>query len=217
MNHLGGEPSSLSEQKRSTKARAYRMKKRAEDVDATRRRIVAAAVELHTTVGPANTSISALAEKAGVTRLTVYRHFPDEERLFAECRQHWIDEHPPPDPSGWRLIEGLADRACAALSDLYGWYEANQADLYPIERDAHSMPPSAQETERLANAELAAALIAGAGLRGKHKATALAVAGHVASFSTWRSLVIELGLDTSGAVGVAVSFLMGAIEGQTYC
>jgi AcrR family transcriptional regulator len=80
---------------------------RAELVEQTRQRITDAAVRLHTTVGPANTSISTVAAEAGVTRLTVYRHFSDLEALFAACRAHWFGQHRPPDISAWRAIPDL--------------------------------------------------------------------------------------------------------------
>src|SRR5665811_1687119 len=86
-----------SEQMRSIKSRPYRMKRRAEQVDETRQRITEAAVRLHTTVGPAHSSIAAVAEEAGVTRLTVYRHFADLDALFAACRAHWSAQNPRPD------------------------------------------------------------------------------------------------------------------------
>ena len=86
-----------SEQMRSTKTRPYQMNRRAEQVDQTRERITAAAVRLHTTVGPSNTSIAAVAEEAGVTRLTVYRHFADLDALFDACRGHWRAANPAPD------------------------------------------------------------------------------------------------------------------------
>ena len=62
--------------------RKYEKKRRAELEADTRRRITETAVELHGTVGPARTSISAVAERAGVRRSTLYRHFPDEAALF---------------------------------------------------------------------------------------------------------------------------------------
>ncbi|HEX7472558.1 MAG TPA: helix-turn-helix domain-containing protein, partial [Candidatus Limnocylindrales bacterium] len=105
------------------------MRRRAELVDETRLRITEAAVRLHTTVGPANTSITGIAEEAGVTRLTVYRHFPDLEELFDACRGHWMSEHQPPDLAAWRAIPGLEDRARQAFADLYGWYGQNADDL----------------------------------------------------------------------------------------
>src|SRR5215471_19726118 len=80
----------LSEQDRSPNPRPYRMRRRAEQVDQTRQRIVAATVQLHGTLGPAATTIAAIAEAAGVTRLTVYRHFPDDAALFGACSAHWI-------------------------------------------------------------------------------------------------------------------------------
>ena len=69
--------------------RRYELKERARRQAETRQRIVDAAVELHTSVGPARTTISAIAERAGVERHTVYAHFPDEPTLFRACSTHW--------------------------------------------------------------------------------------------------------------------------------
>src|SRR5829696_1235957 len=97
----------MSGHMRTANPRTYRMTKRAEQVDLTRQQIAAAAARLHTTIGPANTSIAGIAEEAGVTRLTVYRHFPDFDGLFAACRAHWRAENPPPDARAWATISPL--------------------------------------------------------------------------------------------------------------
>src|SRR5512134_1449821 len=81
--------------------RRYRKRRRAALEEETRRRITEAAVELHGTIGPARTTVSAVADRAGVQRATVYRHFPDEESLFAACSAHWAMLNPPPDPGSW--------------------------------------------------------------------------------------------------------------------
>ncbi len=199
--------SRLSEQVRSTKSRPYRMRRRAELVDGTRRRIVEAAIHLHTTVGPANTSISTVADEAGVTRLTVYRHFPDIEELFAACRGHWFDLHRPPDVAAWRAIPDLEVRARRAFGELYGWYRENADDLYPINRDAMTMPAGAQEARRAESAALADALVGGHAGGGRDGRALRAVAGHLVSYWTWRSLVVEQGLTNEAAVDLAVRIL----------
>src|SRR3954471_9720285 len=99
--------------------RKYELKQRADEMAATRLRITEAAVELHGTVGPARTTVSAVAERAGVQRHTVYRHFPTDRDLFAACSAHLGETHPWPDPSGW---SGLAD----GLDQLYRWYEQTE-------------------------------------------------------------------------------------------
>ena len=95
------------------------MRRRAEQVDQTRQRIVEATVELHGSVGPALTTIAAVAEAAGVTRLTVYRHFPDDAALFAACSAHWISRQQLPDPGAWSQIGDPAARLRAGLADLH--------------------------------------------------------------------------------------------------
>src|SRR6187399_2378359 len=95
----------LTEHKRSTNARGYRKVKRADDEQRTRQRIVDAAEELHGTVGPARASVSAIADAAGVTRATVYRHFPDDESLFLACSGQWLARQRLPDPDAWALVD----------------------------------------------------------------------------------------------------------------
>jgi len=107
----------MSEQKRKYEKRA-----RAEAEAQTRRRITESAVELHGTLGPARTTMSAVAERAGVRRSTLYRHFPDERALFGACSAHWAGENPPPDIGRWGAIEDPAARLDTALSELYAYY-----------------------------------------------------------------------------------------------
>jgi AcrR family transcriptional regulator len=199
--------STLSEQVRSTKSRPYRMSRRAELVDETRQRITEAAVRLHTTVGPANTSISTVAEAAGVTRLTVYRHFPDLDHLFFACTAHWFALHPPPDPEAWRAVPELAARARRAFAELYGWYGQNADDLFPINRDEAAIPREAAERRRATSAAYVAALVDGHAPAGVGGHGLRAIAGHLTSFWTWRSLVVEQGLTTDEAVDLAVLML----------
>src|SRR5947199_8570621 len=101
--------------------RPYRKKRRAEHEEQTRLRITEAAEDLHGTVGPARTSISAVAARAGVRRSTVYRHFPDEAALFAACSGHWMATHPPPDIAVWASIEDPERRLLHALGEMYAY------------------------------------------------------------------------------------------------
>src|SRR3954463_2640832 len=106
----------------SDQKRPYRKTRRAELEEQTRTRITESAVALHQELGPARTSISAVAERAGVRRSTVYRHFPDDEALFAACSSHWRAANPPPDPSAWVHIDDPANRTVTALRELYAFY-----------------------------------------------------------------------------------------------
>jgi AcrR family transcriptional regulator len=202
--------STLSEQLRSTKSRPYRMSRRAELVDQTRLRITEAAMRLHTTVGPSKTTISTVAEEAGVTRLTVYRHFQDQDELFDACRRHWYTVNPPPDAAAWRSIPGLEVRARRAFSELYAWYGEHGAELYPIYRDMASMPRSAQQDVRAQWAAVADALVDGLAESTAARRPLRAVAGHLIGLWTWRSLVVDQGLGEDEAVEIAVRLLGAA-------
>ena len=124
----------------SDQKRPYRMKRRAELEEQTRRRITESAVALHEELGPAQTSISAIAERAGVRRSTVYRHFPDEEALFAACSSHWRAANPPPDPRSWSSIEDPAERTRTALRELYAFYGSTEAMYVSLLRDEPLVP-----------------------------------------------------------------------------
>src|SRR3954465_14420357 len=115
--------------------RTYRMKARAEAQEATRRRITESAVELHGTLGPARTSMSAVAERAGVRRSTLYRHFPDEEALFDACSSHWAANNPPPAPEAWAAIADPAERTETALGELYAFYARTEGMYASLLRD----------------------------------------------------------------------------------
>src|SRR5690349_14899107 len=106
--------------------RPYEKKLRAELEAQTRRRITESTIELHGTLGPAHTSISAVAARAGVRRSTVYRHFPDEVALFAACSSHWNAQNPPPDLAGWGAIKDTDQRLQIALGQLYAYYRATE-------------------------------------------------------------------------------------------
>lgn len=184
------------------------MQRRAEQVDETRQRITEAAVRLHTSVGPSNTTISGVADEAGVTRLTVYRHFQDLDALFLACMGHWSAHNPLPDLAAWSAIEPLHDRARRAFAELYQWYAARDAELYPIYRDRSVMPESAQAAMAAQTDAIAAAIVSAADEVGTVRR---AVARHLVDFWTWRSLVVERGLPVRSAAEAAVAMLL-AVE-----
>ena len=120
--------------------RKYVLKQRAEKRDETRRRILEATIELHRTLGPAATQIAEIARRAGVQRVTVYDHFPDERALLGACSAHWRALHPAPDPATWRAIESPAARLRLALRDLYAWYRETESMTGNVLRDAETVP-----------------------------------------------------------------------------
>src|SRR3954464_2297245 len=120
--------------------RRYEKKARAAQEAAPRLRVIDATLALHGTVGPARTTISAIAERAGVRRATVYRHFPDERALFLGCSGAWQERHPVPDPALWATIADPAERVEAALGALYEWYEEAAPMLSAVSRDADAVP-----------------------------------------------------------------------------
>lgn len=187
------------------------MQRRAEQVDETRLRITEAAVRLHTTVGPSQTSIAAVADAAGVTRLTVYRHFADLDALFVACRAHWLAQDPPPDPSAWPAIADLDERVRRALTDLYGWYRARGEELFPIYRDGSILPLSTQLARREENQQSGDALVAGFAGPDEQGRTLRAVARHLCDFGTWRSLAVQQGLDDAAVVDIGARLIRSMV------
>ena len=121
------------------KTRKYIKTLRAEQQDETRERIVEAAVKLHEVLGPAKTSIKAIAEEAGVQRLTVYRHFPDDATLFDACTSHYFGLHPPPNMADWTEIEAASERSHAALAAFYTYYRQVEKMLSVAYRDLEEL------------------------------------------------------------------------------
>jgi AcrR family transcriptional regulator len=118
------------------KRRAYQLRRRAESQAQTRLKIVEATVHLHEVLGPKATTVRAIAERAGVQRLTVYRHFPDDVALLHACSSHWLARHPLPDPTIWCTQESWRARCRAAFAALYTYYRMNSGMLASVYRDA---------------------------------------------------------------------------------
>lgn len=175
------------------------MIKRAEQVDETRQRIVAATVGLHGTVGPANTTVSAIAEEAGVSRVTVYRHFPDEDALFAACTSHWAAQQHMPDLTRWRGIPGPEDCAKAALTDLYRFFREAEPMLTLITRDREVIPKFVRKRNQQTTESQIDALLQAWPPRQRTKRRR-AMVGHSMSFTTWRSLCVDHALPQRDAV-----------------
>ncbi len=184
-----------------TTPRPYTKTRRAELEQQTRERITEAAVELHGSLGPARTTISAIAQRADVQRATVYRHFPDEDSLFAACSAHWRAQNEPPDLAAWAAIRDPAARLAVGLSELYAWYGCTERMLELLIRDL-PVVPAVQSQFRLPGYLDAAAdvLLAGRPERGAARRRARAALGHAVAFETWLSLVCQQGLTSAEAL-----------------
>lgn len=188
------------------------MKRRAEQEAETRLRITESAVALHGTLGPAQTTVSAIAEHAGVRRSTVYRHFPDERALFGACSAHWATSNPPPDLGGWQSIAEPDARLDAALAELYAYYRRTGGMLESLLRDAPEVPvvDELMGAFRAMLSEATDVLMRGRGLRGASRDRTRAAVGHALAFSTWRDLTGTQGLDDTQAAELASRLVAAA-------
>ena len=195
----------------------YNLKARAERYQKTRQRIVEAAVELHRTAGPARTTVTEIANKAGVERQTVYNHFPDELSLFKACSAHNRALNPPPDPEPWKLILDPEERLRRALADLYGYYRRNEQMLANVTADAQVNPntrkvlePRAKHQERMRDA-----LAAGweQGVEQRRKRLLCGGLWVALEFQTWHTLARQQGFDDEESIELMVSMARCLMEG----
>jgi AcrR family transcriptional regulator len=194
-------------------SRTYELKQRAERQEETRQRIVAAAVDLHTTLGPSRTTVKEIAERAGVTRPTVYAHFPDARSLLEACSGHVRATVPPPEAAAWRTISDPAPRLEIALRDLYGYYERLEPLLDNVHRDAAVMPLVAEMTAyRLRYLEeVRDLLVEGWPARGRARARLRRAIGHALEFPTWQSLVRRQGCTADEAVQLMAGLVRASL------
>ena len=182
------------------------MSKRTEQISGTRQRIVDAAVALHGSVGPARTTIAGIAEKAGVTRLTVYRHFADDEALFSACSAHWLSQQQRPDPTEWSRENDPGERIRVGLTDLYRFYRDGEAMLTHIYADLEELPETHRKVLASRNDHFRDVLLEPfpeAVICERLRATV----SHAVSFWTWRSLCHDNGLSNEDAVEIVSTMI----------
>lgn len=191
----------------------YNLKKRAERQEETRLRITRATVELHETLGPSKTTISAIAERAGVGRPTVYSHFPDELSLGKACSSLDLAENPPPDPGPWEEISGPEQRLRVALAELYAYFHRRERLLANVLRDAERewevnanvreiMKPMVEHWERMQET-----LAAGWEVSSGHPQPLLGAIGVTLDFETWHTMVRKQGLTDEQALDLMVGMV----------
>jgi AcrR family transcriptional regulator len=196
--------------------RTYRQKARAESKAGTRQRIIESAVALHLERGPAQTSINAIAEHAGVNRVTVYRHFPDTRTLLEACSAHARRLNPPPDLEPWQRIEDARERIELALPQLYDYFRRTEAGWANLLRDAELSPLVKEMVEQRRVTYLREArdvLLAGWPAPRTRRPLLRAVLGLAVDFRTWQTLVRREELDERAAVALMVR-LASAIGGR---
>lgn len=197
--------------------RKYEQRRRAEQQAETRQRIVEAIVALHREVGPARTTISAIAERAGVERLTVYRHFADEAAMFQACSAHFAAEVAPPDPAGWAGVAEPAERFRAALLAFYGYYRRGEDMHAQVFRDAPQLPALAAVLapwESFVDATRDGLLEAWAAPASARARLSAAIA-HALRFDTWRSLARAEGLDEAEVADLMVTLARATAAAAT--
>ena len=192
--------------------RPYRLKQRAVEMEETRRRITEAAVRLHGTVGPARTTVSAIAELAGVQRHTVYRHFPTDDALFGACSAHYTEANPWPDVEAWHAIGDPRSRLVHGLDELYGYYERTAPMYSNVLRDldlVDALRPTLAPFSGFLD-DATEALAVGWGVRGRRRGVLLAALRHALDFRMWRSLTASDEIGRAEAVELVTALVQAA-------
>lgn len=195
---------------KKAKKRPYVLRLRGERQAETRTRIVDALMHLHEEVGPRHTTVSAIAERAGVERLTVYRHFRDEAEMFTACSQHHLGLHPPPQSAAWAAGTDPLSRVRRGLEDIYAYFGRTGAMFDKIYRDAGEYK-SLQEILGRFDAHLRSLAddLAQAWPEGRERARRLPTLRHVVKFSTWRAFEDD-GIEDGQKIGVMLDWLRGS-------
>ena len=201
----------VKQQRTAKTKRPYHLRERAVAMDRTRQRITRAAVELHGTIGPAATTMSGVAERAGVTRATLYRHFANEDALFTACSADWLAANPRPDLARWAAIEDPTQRLRSALEELFAWYRSTEAMRANLLRDIDSMPLRIATAIKAFPPAMRAVLEVGWPEAGNPLRRA--ALGHAVAFETWRSLTRE-GLDDDQAASLMVTLVTNATSSR---
>jgi AcrR family transcriptional regulator len=198
----------------SEEKRPYRLNARAKAQNETRRRIVEATMQLHEEIGPRATTISAIADRAGVQRLTVYRHFPDETAVFQACTAHWLTLNPPPDPSAWSGITDPQERLRTALSAFYAYYSATHRMWRVSFRDVEHVPALQGPMSEVAAfmGSVAEGLLDVFGDIGVERSV-YATVQHALHFPTWSDLE-ERGLPDREKTDLVMAWLDGVVTGS---
>ena len=200
----------MSELERSPSGRKLNLRARALRQSQTRQRITQAALELHQQRGPLHTTITEIAQRAGVERLTVYRHFPDETSLHQACQQHFFASHPLPNLALWREVPTFSNRIQLGLSELYEYWDQTHQMFSSVLRD-HAVDPERSGAGVVKFMSLACeALLDGEDVSGHPRQLQRALVGHAVHFYTWRSLVQEEGLSKKDAVKVMCQMILSA-------
>lgn len=194
------------------KSRPYRKRVRAKQEDETRRRITEAIVELHRTVGPARTTVSEVAELAGVGRMTVYKHFPTELSLFAACSAHWQNQNPIPEFEDCLAKPSINERVEAVLMRLYGYFNANRDMLGNIMSDAPSMPALQEVLDQGWHPmmQTLAAELLPSGVKAAKRKRLLAALSLVLEYRSWESFS-ESGLSVKEAAQLAAEIIVAVM------
>lgn len=197
------------------KKRPYRMSERAKSQEETRLRIVEATMKLHEEIGPRATTISAIAEEAGVRRLTVYRHFPDETAVFQACTSHWLSLNPPPNPETWMGHDDPWKRLRVAVGEFYAYYSRTRRMWTVSFRDVRLVPALQEPMGEFEHfvASIAAGLAEPFGARGARQQRLETTLAHILAFPTWADLH-ERGLEAAAMLATVEHWVHGVVDGK---
>jgi AcrR family transcriptional regulator len=165
-----------------------------------RQRLVLAAVDLFTEQGYDATTVAQIAERAGVTKSTFFRHFPDKRELLVagqEALSQLLTEGIAEAPQTASPLEAVAaglERASSAMGPL-------NRELGPRLKAAIAASAELQERDALKSVGLAATMTSALVARGvpdpvAHLAGEMGVLAFKRGYAAW----VEADRDTAGGL-----------------
>jgi AcrR family transcriptional regulator len=129
------------------------MTKRAASVEETRRRIVDATLDLHTSQGILATSWEDIARRADVAPATVYRHFPTLDELLPACGEQSMQQLALPSDEQiaerFRGTRSRRERLRRLIEELFGLYERGGHVLHAVRRERALLAPLQRDHEEI--------------------------------------------------------------------
>jgi AcrR family transcriptional regulator len=190
--------------------RAYNNESRQRQQAQLKARIASAAAELHAQQGALATSYAEVAERAGVSVPTVYKHYPDLDQLVRGCTAHVASVAPaiPVEailgaPTLQAAIEGLVDATMGVHAHFEPWV---------VWREHGRIPALAQlyAANRQRAIQLCAAVLDRHGVDGDRRELA-AVMESLLHFELWHRLTRVHKLSRAAVRRRLVQLLMAAL------
>lgn len=193
--------------------RKYELKRRAESVEETRRRIIDATFDLHSEKGVLATSMQDVAERADVALRTVYNHYPTVDDLVAGCAKKVIALLARPTPAIFSGLETYEERVRRLVHELFAMYERGAVMISVARCEQDEVPGLA---EYVANEEALRKELVREALRPfRPRSRTVREIVALTDFYTWKAFA-QQNLSTRQAADVICRSLVAQVNPDTF-